>query len=98
MRKWGIVISVSYALILLGLIVPGFLYLSGLPTNRGDFMSPIRSSSGGPSDPRFSQPPPLLHRRILRLTLTCTSARNSIMPRFRRFRRDSRSAVQGQFL
>ena len=32
MRKWGIVISISYALILLGLIVPGSMFVAG-----GDF-------------------------------------------------------------
>src|SRR5258708_4240325 len=42
-------------------------------------------------------PPLLLHRRIFRLTLTPASARNSIISKFRRFRRTSRSAVQGPF-
>jgi hypothetical protein len=53
----------------------------------------------------FHRPPPasaslplVLHRRILRLTLTPTSARNSIISKFRRLQRDSRSVVHGPFL
>jgi len=42
--------------------------------------------------------PFLLHRRVLRLTLTRTSVRNTIISKFRRLRRDSRSLVRGQFL
>jgi hypothetical protein len=37
MRKWGIVISISYALILLCLILPGFIFLSGLFHDSGSW-------------------------------------------------------------
>src|SRR6202023_868028 len=43
-------------------------------------------------------PPLLLHRKFFRFSLTPTSARNSIMSRFRRLRRDSRFSVHTQFL
>jgi hypothetical protein len=37
MRKWGIVIFVFYALILLVLILPGFVFFADLPAGRGEF-------------------------------------------------------------
>src|ERR1700694_2567044 len=42
--------------------------------------------------------PLLLHRRVFRFSLTRTSARDRMILRFRRLRRDSRSVDQGQFL
>jgi hypothetical protein len=48
MRKWGIVISIFYALILLGLILPGFVILAGLPTDRGRFWPSIIESNQEP--------------------------------------------------
>jgi hypothetical protein len=37
MRKWGIVMFVFYALILMALVLPGFVFFSNLPTGRGEF-------------------------------------------------------------
>src|SRR5258708_22998396 len=62
------------------------------------------SVARAPRPQRFSvrflplSPPLLLHRRVLRFSLTPTSARNRIISKFRRFRRDSRSVVHGPFL
>jgi hypothetical protein len=43
-------------------------------------------------------PPLVLHRRVLRFSLTRTFLGDKLAPRFRRFRRDSRSLVRAQFL
>ena len=40
----------------------------------------------------------LLHKRIIRFSLTRTLGGNKIMPRFRSLRRDSRFVVRTQFL
>jgi hypothetical protein len=40
----------------------------------------------------------LSHKRIFRLTLTRTSAKHSIILKFRRFWRNSRFVLHGQFL
>jgi hypothetical protein len=37
MRKWGILIFVFYALIVMALILPGFVFFSDLPRGRGQF-------------------------------------------------------------
>ncbi len=45
MRKWGIIISVFYALILLGLIVPAVLFSSGRDfDNWAKFLGGIRET------------------------------------------------------
>src|SRR6266853_4636178 len=57
------------------------------------------SRAGRLATPRSASRPPLfLHRRLFRFSLTPTSARNSIISKFRRLQRDSRSVVQGPFL
>jgi hypothetical protein len=42
-------------------------------------------------------PPLLLHRRLLRFSLTLTFSGNKLLVKFRRLRRDSRSLVRAQF-
>src|SRR5260370_25913951 len=62
------------------------------------------SSFDSPSAPRSSfvlvavPPPPFLHRRIFRFSFTRTSARNTIISKFRRLPRDSPSIHHGPFL
>src|SRR6266853_2774527 len=59
----------------------------------------LNSSEEDTPFPRSGRTKPLLllHRRVLRLTLTPTSAKDRIMSRFCRLRRDSRSLVRGSF-
>jgi len=45
MLKWGIVITVSYALILVLLLVPGFVALSGLPNDSSDSSDNLYTSA-----------------------------------------------------
>src|SRR5882762_4936406 len=43
-------------------------------------------------------PPPLLHRRIFRFSLTRAFLGNRLVPWFRRLRRDSRFVIRAKFL
>jgi len=63
MRKWGIVISVFYALLLLGLIVPSAGFLSPISIRTGQISSTIcgkyrpMGSSGFLLEPSSKGPP-----------------------------------------
>src|SRR5713226_654449 len=66
----------------------------------GAFSSPCTGAfEGGSSISQISLSPQLfLHTRVFRFSLTRTSAKNSIILRFRRLTRDSRFLVHGPFL
>src|SRR5580704_1455204 len=70
-----------------------------IPPVRNNAKQFLLSTLPAAANARISAPLPLfLHRSSLRLSLTPTSVKHSIISWFRRLRRDSRSVVRGQFL